>query len=262
MTVSPAFPKPHLPPTIDSSRDSPERTKTDGSFGKVLAAALRSGAGVQPGSEGADGGFEAQHAPPIDYRPGLQDGNSVAIGDDAVRFDARPVVGRAFVPEAPVGVPSLGRAESAMPDRPDVEALPSEVELLRALALAAPKFAVAMPASGSGRSPGTAPSRQSSGPAGGGQLHSSGVNGRPAANHPNPPTARAAGASTPAARGAKSEFGAILALTSLPGEVVLSVRGLELTADEKESLMDEVRHLLAGTSFGNRTLRVVTSGRA
>lgn len=261
MMVVPANTKPQLPRSLDSSQRPREQKKESESFGDTLATALRSQTDAptaSPALTAPVGGHELTTAE--DYRPALEDGTPVVIGEDAVRFNARPIVGRAFVAGTLVEVASPGYPEPAQQAQGSIDPLALEPELRRAIMLAAPKIGalVSGPAAWKITAPSSA-GRQAS--------QAKSAVARPA--EPLAPTranrwaaSEGSAAPSPPSDPGKSEIRTDISLTLLADEVLVTVRGLDLSADEEEALADEARRLLASFDFGGRPLRVVTSRRA
>ena len=138
MEVEPTNVKTQLKLNINTSQLAPGQREGK-SFDEFLAAALRSPSAGQTGAGSETAAIDSCFPTGIDYRRALEDGTSVAIGEDAVRFDARPIVGPSFVPAA--------STEEALPgpaDPPQVHLSATEVSffepaLNRAIALAAPR---------------------------------------------------------------------------------------------------------------------------
>ena len=268
MNVTPAHGRLQATPRIDCAQNPREQRDERESFEEVLAAALRlpgvarsTGLGIE-GESGADatpdGEFPVAARPDLrpDYRAELQDGPSVSIGEDAVRFDARPVVGRSVVPAMALEPATRVPAQSSEPAAASPDAAPFGLQLQRA-------FARAVHRSG-GAAPGPVVWTVTEAVS----LHPAARSGRQATGSPAaPPRAERALApkdpSAPAATapGARGEQRTNISLTLLADEVLVTVRGISLTADEEERLGEEMRGLLASFDLGERTVRVVTSRR-
>ena len=59
----------------------------------------------------------------------------------------------------------------------------------------------------------------------------------------------------------KSDMPTNISLALLADEVLITVRGMDLTDGEEDALGEELRRLFAMPEFGGRTVRVVTSRR-
>jgi hypothetical protein len=258
MNVMPAHAKPPPIPNNDTSRHMREQPEERLSFGEVLAAALQSRAEHEPaeaGDEGVSGSTD--RAPADHYRPALEDGTKVIIGDDAVRFDARPMVGRSFAPEAPIETASSGH-EALLPlMRASSDAPPLDVALARSIAMVVPRIEALVP--GLIAWTVTAP----------GAFRRAAGSTASAAPQPLEPLARAdrpaaqVRSSAPArASENKSDMPTNISLALLADEVLITVRGMDLTDGEEEALGEELRRLFAASEFGGRTVRVVTSRRS
>jgi hypothetical protein len=236
MNIASAGIKPQLLPHLDSSQYSHEQKQVSESFSEVLAAAMN-------------------------QRLAFAGGMPVAIGEDAVPFDARPIVGRAFVTALQVEVAPTGHTESAQPNLRtiDLPAFEAEPKFWQATPLVAPRIAalVSRPVTCTVTAP--APGGLPAGPAKAGVAQLIEPLAPARANREAVPEGAAAPATPPDA--GKSEIGAGISLTLLADEVLVTVRGLDLSADEEEALAGEARSLLASSDFGGRPLRVVTLGR-
>ena len=239
MKIAPADTKLQRLPELDSSRypGEHERKQECETFGEVLAAAMGRG-------------LEREHDRPV------------AIGEDAVRFDARPIIGRALAMELPVETSHPVKTEMARPvlpttDTPEFERGPA---LSRAIALAAPRIAalVSEPATSQVAAPVPADRPAASAKAGVAEfvepLAPTIANRRLASEGAAPSV-------PPLPDAANAGISADVSLALLADEVLVTVRGLDLSAEEEETLADEARRLLASSDFGGRLLRVVTSRR-
>jgi hypothetical protein len=179
---------------------------------------------------------------------------------DAVRFDARPIVGPSLAPLGPEKVPAPGPVGS-MPLAPANAEPPTRASYLqRVVALAADRIEGLVSAPLTGPATQSVPSRRTTGAV---KAAAAGPVEGPAPIRANRWLAQP-GSTAPAEvpDGAKSEVGTNVSLTLLADEVLVTVRGLDLSPDEEEALGDEMRRLLASSDLGGRTLRVVTSRRA
>lgn len=292
MNVTPPHTRPHPLPNLDGAPSRSELKQPRGSFDQVLTAAMRAEPGVHPDDAGSapnkpvaaapDAGIDPaapthgrsglEHGAPVkaippaaaqDYRASREGGTPVAIGEDAVRFDARPVVGRSFVAGTPAEGATAGYAEPAPRAAANLELVEPEAELHRTLALVAARVeaVVSRPVSWTVAAPVSA--RRSAGAAKDAAARPMEALSPTRAGRWIAPAASAASA-VPAAPPAasRSDVRANIALTLLADEVLVTVRGLDLSPDEEEALADEARRLLASSDFGGRPLRVLTSGRA
>lgn len=259
MNVMPAHAKPPPIPNNDTSRHMCEQPAKCLSFGEVLAAALQSRAEHEPaeaGDESVSGAID--RAPADHYRPALEDGTKVVIGDDAVRFDARPMVGRSFVPAAPIETASSGHEALLALMRASSDAPPLDVALARSIALAMPRIEalVSGPIVWTVTAPGT--SRR----AAGSTASAAPQPLEPLARADRPPAQVRSSAPARAPETSKSDLPTNISLALLADEVLITVRGLELTDGEEDALGEELRRLFVASEFGGRTVRVVTSRRS
>ena len=168
----------------------------------------------------------------------------VAIGEDAVRFDARPIVGPSLASLAPARVKVPGPV-GAVPSAPASMELPMLGSCLQSVIALAARRVEALdfgPITDPARA--SAPSRTTTGAVK--ESAAGSVEGLAPADVPD---------------GAKAEMGTNVSLTLLADEVLVTVRGLDLSADEEDMLGDEMRRLLASSNLSGRTVRVVTSRR-
>jgi len=268
MNIAPAHGKPQPAPSAETSRRGLEPRERELAFEEILATALSSTSMMQsPGHDKAM--TTAAHEMPIVTLPGgaasdcplaLKGSTQVLIGEDAVRFEARPIVGPSAIPEA-LDEPTPIREELLPPTAANFESVSYEREFLDAVASVAPQLAAIT----NGHIVWTLSAPQPSIPA---RMPKGGA---PQSIDRHAPFATVrtqrtsdASARTPvqAFEGAKSESRTDISLTLLADEVLVTVRGLDLSADEELALSDEVGRLLALSDFGGRPLRVVTSRRA
>ncbi len=261
MNVLPATVNPPLAPQFDSPKDVAAQ-KAHQSFGQILAATAQASGGIdakKPAPLVPDAMIDGALAPVSGLRAALRDDPAVEIGEDAVRFDARPLLVHSSGFEASAGA---SRPVGVAPTGLELVAENAELqpELQRALARIAPHFE----AKRLGRAVWTASTllvgRFSV--AAKGAVTPAGETQAPlrAGPPPVPEGADPADHSTPA-DSAKAEIRTEISLALAGDEVLVTVRGVELTADEEEALAGELRGLLASTDFGGRALRVVTSRR-
>jgi len=186
------------------------------------------------------------------------------IGDDAVRFDARPII-------APIGGPEVpDSAEANIGSSPVDDAIPAGVpthadlmelvgHLVQRLLVIADRLTtkpsgVAMPETAAlppararviaGDSGGTPPS-----PGGREFLPLTVIVAE------DPITAK------PSTPPAPVQTNALVArIAALPREIVIVLRGVALSAEERETLVDAARKELAPLRLGERTIRIVGAG--
>ncbi|WP_332819469.1 hypothetical protein [Sphingopyxis sp.] len=186
------------------------------------------------------------------------------IGDDAVRFDARPIV-------APIGEPDVSdSAEANIGSSPVGEAIPAGVathadlmelvgHLVQRLPVIADRFTgkpgpVATPETAA------APPARARLIAGG----SEGTPPSPGGRESLPLTVRVTEdpmAAKPSTPPAPAQTNALVArIAALPREIVIVLRGVTLSAEEHETLVDAAQKELAPLRLGERTIRIVGAG--
>lgn len=201
------------------------------------------------------------------FRPYVETGAGsfaveTAIGDDAVRFDARAIVaptgGQA---DADTQVPaSAPPAESEpSPDRPAQSALAELVgELAERVSIIARQVeslhlgtvrSPAMPTDNIPASPTATPTAPGSSPAA--------LRRTPAA--PTRP-GEAASALRYVPDPASSSTPTLARVTALPRDILVVLRGISLSAEESFALVDKMRGVLARHRLGDRMIRIVGTG--
>lgn len=189
---------------------------------------------------------------------------SVSVADDAIRFDARPVVaptGTTGTDGTPAtldqGTPGAHGtlAASAVAPAYTAEGTASiHVADLRATGAFDPHRALSVAAVGpAGRALGGSPSLASSAiPPAAGQASRLAAPAEALARSPSAAD-RPAGARPPSTRPAS--------ITVLPREVLVVVHGLTLSSAESRILLQDVRDLLAAHGLGDKSVRLVTEQR-
>jgi hypothetical protein len=262
VNILPAPPKPQPSPQFDGLRNAPGRREEGQSFGEVMAAALQAGRPIKSEQRNADEpgvAIDGTSGLAAGLRSALRSDPTVEIGEDAVRFDARPVVAHSFMPEASVGASQPARIAPAAPELSG-QIVERQLDLQRALAKAAPHCETGR----LGRLDWTASAplaaRLLAPPKGAVTRAAESQVPLRVGPPPFPEGPRPADHAVSSAA-AKAEVRTEISLALAGDEVLVTVRGVELTADEEEALADELRGLLSSTDFGGRALRIVTSRR-
>lgn len=223
----------------------------NGAFARLLRGANgHGGAGTRPelAVEGGNSRFEVE----------------TRIGDDAVRFDARPIV----APIGKPGTPDIDGADSGSspidkaipagtPTRVDlrelvghlIQRLPVIADRLTARpgGEALPETIVRLPARAGVIAEGSEGTPPSQGGRGSLPLMVSMTEDSMTAKPSTPP--------------APVQTTTLIArVAALPREIVIVVRGVRLSAEEREALAEAARHELAPLQLGERTIRIMGAG--
>lgn len=185
------------------------------------------------------------------------------IGDDAIRFDARPIV-------APTGgTKSVGGTDAGIEPSPIAKITEASVPTYAELAKLVAHLAQNLPAiaehltarSGPAAIAETASARPSGAPL---------PTGMPAAAPPAPggreplsliTKLTEAIAAKPTAAPPPLQTSTLAArVTALPREIVIMLRGVTLSAEERETLADTVQRELAPLRLNERTIRIMGAG--
>ncbi len=185
------------------------------------------------------------------------------IGDDAVRFDARPIVAPTGAAEAPgdgAGAKSGVTAGEALPG-----AAPAHADLLALVGQLARRLPDIADGPLAGRAWVAASQNAPAAPGRPIRIAASPV-GRPPApdgRESLPLTVRVSddAAARPSTPPSPAHTNALTArLAALPREILVVLRGVTLSPDERETLIDAVRRELTPLRLGERTIRIVGAG--
>lgn len=190
------------------------------------------------------------------------------IGEDAVRFDARPIVAPSGEPAGENDGPPLTpapRAELPPPQNPLRDPAPQFAHARDLGARIGLHAAMIASEIGAGRLD-TRPLDQAGR---GGRMASSGLAPAiPAAvlsGGAQPPPSAEASAQRPASArtrgGGGSDTSAFVRLSALPRDIILAIRGMPLSAADIRALREALRETLERHGLGDRAVRIDTMGR-
>lgn len=210
------------------------------------------------------GGAGAQHLDLVAESSNGRFKIETRIGDDAVRFDARPIVapiGRSEAQDSAGASTGPSPAGEATPN-----GAPTYAHLLELVSHLVQRLPIIADRLTGKPSPGATFEMAASSPARARQVAggSAGTPPSPGGHETLPLAARVAEdpmAAKPSAPPAPVQTNALAArIAALPREILIVLRGVSLSAEERESLVDAVRRELAPLRLGERTIRIVGAG--